>query len=66
MAKTGYYGLRITDDREAIIERLRQRLAISGRKVEMIHGTVTTSGILDEALKALDKELDKEEKRHRG
>lgn len=66
MAKPGYYGLRITDDREEIFERLRRRLATSGRKVEMIHGMVTTSGIIDEALKALDKELDREEKKHRG
>ncbi len=66
MAKPGYYGLRITDWRAETIERLRRRLGASGRDVETIHGMATTSGIIDEALKALEKELDKEDKRHKA
>jgi hypothetical protein len=65
MAKAGYYGLRITDEREEIIERLRRRLATSGRDVKTIHGMVTTSDIIDEAFKALEKELDRDDKKHK-
>lgn len=63
MEQKGYYGLRITDERRMLIENLRTKLATSGRDVKTIHGVVTTSDILDEALKALDKELDREQRK---
>lgn len=66
MEQKGYYGLRITGERHEIIERLRKRLATSGRDVKTIHGMVTTSDIIDEALKALEKELDREQKRSKA
>lgn len=56
------WTLRNTEEREALIERLRIKLKNSGRKVETIHGVVQTASILDEALKALERELDQEKK----
>lgn len=57
------WNIRRTDEREAIMERLRQKLGASGREVETIHGVVTTTAIFDEALKELEKALDKSAKR---
>lgn len=42
------------------MERLRAHIKASGRKVETIHGVPTTAGIMDEALKELDKQLSKQ------
>ncbi len=52
------YTIRRTDERETIIERLRDKLTHSGRKLETIHGIVTTAAIFDEALKELEKSLE--------
>lgn len=57
------WTLRNTNERDAIIKRLREKLQLSGRKVDTIHGVVSTASVFDEALKALEKELDKELKK---
>jgi hypothetical protein len=54
--------MRLTKEREEIIEKLRKRLAKSDRPMERIHGVVTTTGIIDEALKELEKALDQDGK----
>ena len=54
------WTIRRTDERERLIEALRALLKSSGREVETIHGTVTTAAIFDEALRALEKELEQE------
>lgn len=65
MAQTAW-NIRRTDDRDEIMERLRVKLAASGRPVETIHGVVTTTSIFDEALKELEKALDKEAAKAKG
>lgn len=57
MVKHRSMTIRLNDEREKIIERLRKRLAKSGRPLEHIHGVVTTTSIIDEALKELEKVL---------
>lgn len=52
------WTLRQTPERIARMERLRQMLKDSGRDLETIYDTVTTAAILDEALAALERELD--------
>lgn len=54
------WSIRRTEERDLLVEQLRQKLAASGRPVETIHGVVTTTAIIDEALKELDKALEKE------
>lgn len=51
------WTIRRTDEREALIETLREALKKSGREVETIHGAVTTAAVFDAALRALEKEL---------
>lgn len=57
------WTLRNTEERDALIKRLREKLKKSGRKVDTIHGVVSTASVFDEALKALEKELDEQESR---
>lgn len=52
-----HLSIRLTDERNRQIDRLRQLLQSSGRKVETIHGVVTTSAIIDAAFKALEAQL---------
>jgi hypothetical protein len=54
------WTLRFTADREKLIESLRVKLRDTNRKVDTIHGVVTNASVFDEALKALEKELDEE------
>lgn len=51
------WTIRRTDEREALVEKLREALKASGRDVETIHGAVTTAAVFDAALKALEMEL---------
>lgn len=55
-----FFTIRRTTEREALIERLRAKIKNSGRVVETIHGVPTTAGIVEEALKELDKQLSKQ------
>jgi hypothetical protein len=57
-----FYTLRRTSERDELIERLRSKIKASGREVETIHGVPTTAGIMDTALKELDKQLSKQVK----
>jgi hypothetical protein len=57
MKKDKHLSIRLTGDRNEQIEHLRQKLQSSGRELETIHGVVTTSAVIDEALKALDAQL---------
>lgn len=58
MDKDKSLNLRLTNERYELIEKLRKKLKRSGRDVQKVHGAVTTSAVIDEALKALDKELE--------
>jgi hypothetical protein len=55
-----FFTIRRTTQREELIERLRVKIKNSGREVETIHGVPTTAGIVEEALKELDKQLSKQ------
>jgi hypothetical protein len=57
MTSDKHLSIRLTDERQNNIERLRQLLQQSGRNVETIHGVVTTAAVIDEALKALADDL---------
>lgn len=57
------FALRYTPARGELVERLRVKLKAVGRQVETLHGVVTNAYVLDEALKALERELDKELKK---
>lgn len=54
------WTLRYSDERKEIIERLRLKLVQAKRTVDKVHGVVTNSSVFDEALKALERELDQE------
>lgn len=54
------WTVRRTKERDALMQRVREKLKESGREVETIYDTPTTAAVIDEALKALDKELSKE------
>lgn len=54
------WTLRYTSERDELVERLRMKLKQAGRKVDTIHGVITNASVFDEALKALEKELDQE------
>lgn len=53
------WTIRRTTEREALVEKLRGQLKESDRKVETLYDTVTTSAIFDEALKELEKSLER-------
>jgi hypothetical protein len=53
-----HWTIRRTEEREVLIESLRDLLGKSGRDVERVHGVVTTSAIIDEALKMLLRDLE--------
>ena len=54
------WTLRYSDYRKSLIERLREKLKLAGRKVDTIHGVVTNASVFDHALEALERELDQE------
>ncbi len=54
------WTLKYSLERFNLISRLREKLAASGRPISRVHGIVATSSVFDEALKALEKELDAE------
>lgn len=58
MANDKAWSIRRTPERDALVEKLRERLQNSGRTVETIHGVVTTAAVIDEALKVLETVLD--------
>lgn len=60
MANDKNWTIRRTAEREVLVEKLRAQLKISGRKVETMYDTVTTSAIFDEALKELEKALERD------
>jgi hypothetical protein len=56
------WTLKHTEERFLLISRLREKLAASGRPVGRVHGIVSTASVFDEALKALERELDAEQR----
>jgi hypothetical protein len=54
------WTVRRTAERDELMEGLRAKLLASGRAVETIHGVPTTAGVIEEALKELDKVLSKQ------
>ena len=53
--------IRWTTEREKKLEAIRDKLRTSNRDIEKIHGAPTNAAIVDEALKALERELDIQE-----
>jgi hypothetical protein len=53
------WTIRRTPERDQLLARVRAKINQSGRQVETIHGVPTTAGIVEEALKELDKQLSK-------
>lgn len=60
------WSIRRTPERDAAVERLRTKLGKSGREVETIHGVVSTAAVIDEALKELERILDRELEKKSG
>ena len=54
------WALRHTDDRKALVDRVRQKLEATKRELPRLHGVITDAALLELGLKALERELDKE------
>ena len=61
--RKSHWSLPWTADREKKIERLRERLSTLRSDGERIHGTLTTTQLLDWALNALLVEMEHEDER---
>ena len=54
------WALRSTPERKDLIDRVREKLDATGRKVPRLHGVITDAALLELGLHALERELDQE------